>query len=193
MHAVKHAFLLILITKFYAESSFFPIKSSPNAHHNHTIIQRSQPNARMLRSEFDRNTGKDVQVMSLNAKKSHLFQKSFYLLQNELQNIRLPDTQKHGSTLTNKHTQIVILPLCTDAAGRPENWAPGKKKKDFSCSDRLVRLTILTPLVPNLYHFLSHSPALSSSSLSSSPGRDLFVIITLKYYLCHLRCHQKII
>ncbi len=28
--------------------------------------------------------------------------------------------------------------LCTDAAGRPANWAPGKKKKDFSCSDRLV-------------------------------------------------------
>ncbi len=28
--------------------------------------------------------------------------------------------------------------LCTDAAGRPANWAPGKKKKGFSCSDRLV-------------------------------------------------------
>uniref|UniRef100_A0A673BDV0 Polynucleotide kinase 3'-phosphatase n=1 Tax=Sphaeramia orbicularis TaxID=375764 RepID=A0A673BDV0_9TELE len=27
-----------------------------------------------------------------------------------------------------------------DAAGRPENWAPGKKKKDFSCSDRLRKL-----------------------------------------------------
>ncbi|XP_007445329.2 bifunctional polynucleotide phosphatase/kinase-like [Python bivittatus] len=26
-----------------------------------------------------------------------------------------------------------------DAAGRPANWAPGQKKKDFSCSDRLVR------------------------------------------------------
>uniref|UniRef100_A0A7M4FI70 Polynucleotide kinase 3'-phosphatase n=1 Tax=Crocodylus porosus TaxID=8502 RepID=A0A7M4FI70_CROPO len=25
-----------------------------------------------------------------------------------------------------------------DAAGRPPNWAPGHKKKDFSCSDRLV-------------------------------------------------------
>uniref|UniRef100_UPI00358E7124 bifunctional polynucleotide phosphatase/kinase isoform X4 n=1 Tax=Myxine glutinosa TaxID=7769 RepID=UPI00358E7124 len=27
-----------------------------------------------------------------------------------------------------------------DAAGRPANWAPGKKKKDFSCSDRLRTL-----------------------------------------------------
>ncbi|KTF82272.1 hypothetical protein cypCar_00039401 [Cyprinus carpio] len=26
---------------------------------------------------------------------------------------------------------------CTDTAGRPTNWSPGKKKKDFSCSDRL--------------------------------------------------------
>ena len=25
-----------------------------------------------------------------------------------------------------------------DAAGRPANWAPGRKKKDFSCADRLV-------------------------------------------------------
>ncbi|XP_056139074.1 bifunctional polynucleotide phosphatase/kinase isoform X2 [Lampris incognitus] len=29
-----------------------------------------------------------------------------------------------------------------DAAGRPANWAPGKKKKDFSCSDRLYALNI---------------------------------------------------
>uniref|UniRef100_A0A2D4FF98 Uncharacterized protein n=1 Tax=Micrurus corallinus TaxID=54390 RepID=A0A2D4FF98_MICCO len=29
---------------------------------------------------------------------------------------------------------------CTDAAGRPANWAPGQKKKDFSCSDRLFAL-----------------------------------------------------
>uniref|UniRef100_A0A671TJS6 Polynucleotide kinase 3'-phosphatase n=1 Tax=Sparus aurata TaxID=8175 RepID=A0A671TJS6_SPAAU len=29
-----------------------------------------------------------------------------------------------------------------DAAGRPENWAPGKKKKDFSSSDRLFALNI---------------------------------------------------
>ncbi|XP_063060348.1 bifunctional polynucleotide phosphatase/kinase [Engraulis encrasicolus] len=29
-----------------------------------------------------------------------------------------------------------------DAAGRPANWAPGKKKKDFSCSDRLFALNL---------------------------------------------------
>ncbi|XP_029301613.1 bifunctional polynucleotide phosphatase/kinase [Cottoperca gobio] len=29
-----------------------------------------------------------------------------------------------------------------DAAGRPENWAPGRKKKDFSCGDRLFALNI---------------------------------------------------
>uniref|UniRef100_A0A667XZ53 Polynucleotide kinase 3'-phosphatase n=1 Tax=Myripristis murdjan TaxID=586833 RepID=A0A667XZ53_9TELE len=29
-----------------------------------------------------------------------------------------------------------------DAAGRPVNWAPGQKKKDFSCSDRLFALNI---------------------------------------------------
>ncbi|KAJ8280237.1 hypothetical protein GJAV_G00052180 [Gymnothorax javanicus] len=32
-----------------------------------------------------------------------------------------------------------------DAAGRPVNWAPGKKKKDFSCSDRLFALNIGIP------------------------------------------------
>uniref|UniRef100_A0A8C0LCJ2 Bifunctional polynucleotide phosphatase/kinase n=1 Tax=Canis lupus dingo TaxID=286419 RepID=A0A8C0LCJ2_CANLU len=35
-----------------------------------------------------------------------------------------------------------------DAAGRPANWAPGRKKKDFSCADRLVRL--LSPFALNL-------------------------------------------
>ncbi|KAM4627980.1 bifunctional polynucleotide phosphatase/kinase isoform 2-T2 [Polymixia lowei] len=29
-----------------------------------------------------------------------------------------------------------------DAAGRPVNWAPGQKKKDFSCSDRLFALNL---------------------------------------------------
>lgn len=33
--------------------------------------------------------------------------------------------------------KVLKLPLCEDAAGRPEKWAPGRKK-DFSCSDRLV-------------------------------------------------------
>uniref|UniRef100_A0A669BTK9 Polynucleotide kinase 3'-phosphatase n=1 Tax=Oreochromis niloticus TaxID=8128 RepID=A0A669BTK9_ORENI len=42
---------------------------------------------------------------------------------------------KHAHTACDLH-------LCSDAAGRPENWAPGKKKKDFSCSDRLFALNI---------------------------------------------------
>lgn len=29
-----------------------------------------------------------------------------------------------------------------DAAGRPANWAPGRKKKDFSCADRLFALNL---------------------------------------------------
>jgi len=32
----------------------------------------------------------------------------------------------------------MVSPHFTDAAGRPANWTPGKKKKDFSCSDRLI-------------------------------------------------------
>uniref|UniRef100_A0A8D3CWN6 PNK FHA domain-containing protein n=1 Tax=Scophthalmus maximus TaxID=52904 RepID=A0A8D3CWN6_SCOMX len=32
--------------------------------------------------------------------------------------------------------------VTVNAAGRPENWAPGKKKKDFSSSDRLFALNI---------------------------------------------------
>uniref|UniRef100_A0AAX7SEU4 PNK FHA domain-containing protein n=1 Tax=Astatotilapia calliptera TaxID=8154 RepID=A0AAX7SEU4_ASTCA len=42
---------------------------------------------------------------------------------------------KHAHTACDLH-------LCSDAAGRPENWALGKKKKDFSCSDRLFALNI---------------------------------------------------
>uniref|UniRef100_A0AAR2JR87 PNK FHA domain-containing protein n=1 Tax=Pygocentrus nattereri TaxID=42514 RepID=A0AAR2JR87_PYGNA len=36
----------------------------------------------------------------------------------------------------------VFVATGPDAAGRPVNWAPGKKKKDFSCSDRLFALNI---------------------------------------------------
>lgn len=46
--------------------------------------------------------------------------------------------------------------LLTDAAGRPPNWAPGRKKKDFSCADRLVSLAVICvphpPLHPPLLH-----------------------------------------
>lgn len=45
-------------------------------------------------------------------------------------------------------TKLLKLPLCEDAAGRPEKWAPGRKK-DFSSSDRLVRLLQFIPTPPS--------------------------------------------
>lgn len=44
-------------------------------------------------------------------------------------------------------TKFLKVPLCEDAAGRPEKWAPGRKK-DFSCSDRLVSPPPFIPLYP---------------------------------------------
>ncbi|XP_029026257.1 bifunctional polynucleotide phosphatase/kinase [Betta splendens] len=49
----------------------------------------------------------------------------------------LCDKANDGVTVDKKKSLFV-----GDAAGRPENWAPGKKKKDFSCSDRLFALNI---------------------------------------------------
>uniref|UniRef100_UPI0037E83D1F bifunctional polynucleotide phosphatase/kinase n=1 Tax=Semicossyphus pulcher TaxID=241346 RepID=UPI0037E83D1F len=46
---------------------------------------------------------------------------------------------KANDGVTVDKTQCVYV---GDAAGRPENWAPGKKKKDFSCSDRLFAQNI---------------------------------------------------
>lgn len=47
--------------------------------------------------------------------------------------------EKANDGITVDKTQSVFV---GDAAGRPENWAPGKKKKDFSSSDRLFALNI---------------------------------------------------
>ena len=178
-------------SSFWSKYSFIPIKSSLNVQH----YIRSQPKTRMLRSEFDHNTGKDFQVMSLNAKKVNYFRKVFTVCTVSCKTFDWQTDKSMGAYWQTSTHRLWFLPLCTDAAGRPENWAPGKKKKDFSCSDRLVRLMILTPLVPNLYHFLSSSSALRSSSSSSSscPLFDLFMIITLKHCSCHLRCHEEIV
>lgn len=46
-----------------------------------------------------------------------------------------------------------------DAAGRPPNWAPGHKKKDFSCSDRLFALNAGLPFRTPEEYFLGWKEA----------------------------------
>lgn len=82
---------------------------------------------------------------------------------------RRSEVQKR--THMNMHTQLLTLPLRTDAAGRPENWAPGRKKKDFSSSDRLV-ISKIFPLFDYLTT-LCHS--------SSSFCLDLLCVLLCVY------------
>uniref|UniRef100_A0A674CGI6 Polynucleotide kinase 3'-phosphatase n=1 Tax=Salmo trutta TaxID=8032 RepID=A0A674CGI6_SALTR len=46
--------------------------------------------------------------------------------------------KENGGVAVDKSQSLYV----GDAAGRPVNWAPGKKKKDFSCSDRLFALNL---------------------------------------------------
>uniref|UniRef100_A0A8C2Y5J7 Polynucleotide kinase 3'-phosphatase n=1 Tax=Coturnix japonica TaxID=93934 RepID=A0A8C2Y5J7_COTJA len=47
----------------------------------------------------------------------------------------------------------------TYAAGRPPNWAPGRKKKDFSCTDRLFALNAALRFQTPEEFFLGWAPA----------------------------------
>ncbi|KAM6959280.1 bifunctional polynucleotide phosphatase/kinase [Aplochiton taeniatus] len=66
----------------------------------------------------------------------------------------LCEKANEGLTVDRKQSLYV-----GDAAGRPVNWAPGKKKKDFSCSDRLFALNIGLPFHTPEEYFLGWKSA----------------------------------
>lgn len=59
--------------------------------------------------------------------------------------------QKNGNVTIDKADSFYI----GDAAGRPKNWAPGKKK-DHSSADRLMALNVDVKFETPEEHFLKH-------------------------------------
>ncbi|XP_066484403.1 bifunctional polynucleotide phosphatase/kinase isoform X2 [Tiliqua scincoides] len=61
----------------------------------------------------------------------------------------------NGGLAVSVHQSVYV----GDAAGRPPNWAPGHKKKDFSCSDRLFALNAGLPFHTPEEYFLGWKEA----------------------------------